>query len=384
MIYFVLLALFLMCTFNFDVVNNNVGKRGLYVILCLLLICLAGFRYRVGGDTLNYMFRHNFIPDLFSINLFDEIEGVRGEIGWRLLSSFAKALGDDFYWMQFIQSIIVNVSVFIFFKRYSTHYFTCVLLYYITFYFYLNFEILRESIAISIFLIFGVKYLLSNRFVAYSFTIIIMMLFHTSAVFLFVMPLLLKFSSKNYNYFIICTITYIMGLIISPFFYDFLRGGVPFSFFANQFDAYLEYNYNIFGQIQAYLLYIVLPLLIYKYTKKTSNNFAVFLIVYALIGSLTALFTIFFRFINYFTAILIVQLTAMFIVLLKNKNDRLSLQHGFFFILIIFIFNNIRLFTIVDETKNIRWYSRWYPYYNTFEQREDPDREYMWEKQFEN
>jgi hypothetical protein len=210
------------------------------------------------------------------------------------------------------------------------------------------------------------------------------MLFHTSAVFLFVMPLLLKFSSKNYNYFIICTITYIMGLIISPFFYDFLRGGVPFSFFANQFDAYLEYNYNIFGQIQAYLLYIVLPLLIYKYTKKTSNNFAIFLIVYALIGSLTALFTIFFRFINYFTAILIVQLTAMFIVLLKNKNDRLSLQHGFFFILIIFIFNNIRLFTIVDETKNIRWYSRWYPYYNTFEQREDPDREYMWEKQFEN
>lgn len=382
MIYLALLALFFMFAFNFDVVNNNVGKRGVYFMLCILLICLAGFRYRVGGDTLNYIFWHTFIPDFSSISIFEQIEGFRGEIGWRILSSIAKSIGEDFYWVQFIQSAIVNISVFIFFKRYSKYYFTCVLIYYMTFYMYLNFEILRESIAISIFLLFGVKYLLANRFVAYSITVLVMMLFHTSAVFLFLMPFLLKFSSKDYNYFFICTITYILGLIISPFFYDFLRTGVALAVFSDKFDAYLDYNFTIYGLIQAYLLYIIFPLLVRKYTCKSENIFGVFLVAYALVGSLSALFTIFFRFINYFTAILILQMTAMFIILLKNKYDRLSLQHGFLFLMSIFLFNNIRLFTIVDEKRDIKWYSYWYPYYSTFESKEDPDREFMWHKQY--
>lgn len=382
MIYFIVLFVLLMFAFNYDVLNNSIGKKRAYFILCLILIMLAGFRYRVGGDTLNYMLAHNFMTDLLNINLFDQIDGVRAEIGWRFLSSLAKLFGEDFYWLQFIQSTIANVAVFIFFKRYSENYFSAILLYYISFYLYLNFEILRESIAISIFLVFGIKHLLDKRFIAYYITVAVMMLFHTSAVFLFLLPLLIKFSSNNYNYLFICTITYLLGVFLSPFFYSFLKlGGL--SFFSNKFDTYLEYSFTTYGKIMAYFLYVLIPLLVHKYAKRYDNKFSIFLVVCAILGSLTSLFTILFRFVNYFTPILILEITLLFTIILRNKRDRLRLQHSFFFLAFVFLFTNAKIITVVNQEKDIKWYSRWYPYYTIFENKEDPDREYIWQKQFE-
>lgn len=368
--------------FNFDVLNHKLGKRGAYFILCVFLIFLAGLRYRVGGDTLNYMVYHKFIPDLFHIDLFTPIVGVNKEVGWIFLSSVAKLFGDEFYWIQFLQATIVNVGVFIFFKRHTKFYFTGVLFYYITFYLYFNFEILRESVAISIFILYGLKYILAKKYKMFYLTVGFMTLFHTSAVFLILLPLLLKFSSKNYNYFYICTAIYVVGLIISPFFYDFLKSDAVSSIFADKFNLYLDYNFTVYGKIQAYLIYIVLPLVAYRYTKKTQNVFLVFLVAYAVLGSLTSLFTIFFRFLNYFTPVLILEVTSLFVVILKNKRDRLRVQHSFFLIIFVFIVANVKILKTVDTNRDIKWYSNWYPYYSVFEQKADPDREYIWLQQF--
>lgn len=383
MIYLFIFLLLLFCSYNYDVLNSQIGKNFTYVIICFVLIATATFRYRVGGDTLNYIWFHDYIPDFFNIDFFNKIDGVKSEIGWRFISSFAKIISDDFYWVQFIQSTFVNISLFVFFKRHSKYYFTCVLFYYIFFYLYLNFEILRESIAISIFLLIGLKYLLQKRYLYYTLTVLVAMLFHTSAFILFLMPFLLTFSSKKYNYFYWCTAIYFFGTILSPIFYDFLKSGIGISFLSDKFEVYLEYNFTLYGKIMAYFLYIVFPLVIYRYTKEYDVQLSRFLIIYAILGALTSIFTIFFRFINYLTPILILQLTMLFIIILRNKKDQFSFQHSLFYLTFIIVFSNLKIFTLVDTEYNIRWYSYWYPYYSIFEEKEDPDREYLWQKQFE-
>ncbi len=385
MIYLLILFLLFVLAFNYDFLNKKAGKNLAYVFSCIILILLAGLRYRVGGDTLNYMLVYERLPSLFESNYFDKIGQERAEIGWLFLTGIAKLIGDDFLWLQILHAIIVNASIFIFIKRYSKHCFIGILFYFISFYFYFNFEILRESIAISFFLVFGLKYLLNKKHLHYILTVFVMMLFHQSAVILVFLPIINRFSLRNYNFFIICTSIYLLGTLLSPLFYSALKSGNVLSQYSDKFDIYLEYNFTIIGKISSYILFVLFPLVVYEFTKKLNDQLKHFLIVYAIIGSITSLFAIFYRFINYITPILMLELVLLLTTILKNKKNRLRLEHSLFFILFVVLFNNYKYIGVIEETSKTRWYSRWYPYYSVFENKEDTEREYMWEnKNFKN
>jgi hypothetical protein len=382
MVYIILLLFFIFLVFNFEIRKNKASNTFFYWFSCFILIIVSGIRYRVGGDTMNYMITHELIPDFFNINFLDLNENIRAEIGWVALTSLTKLLGSEFYWVQFVQSIIVNVSIFIFFKRFTSYYYSCVLFFYIIFYFYFNFEILREALSISIFLLFGIKSLLHEKYLQYYSVVILAILFHTSAVWLLLIPLFIKMLNEKYNYYIICSVIYFLGIVLSPFFSNLLASGIFLNIFANKFGDYLDYNFTITGKIVSYIIFVIFPLLVYGYIKHDKNPLNKYLIIYAIMGSLTAFFPIFFRFINYLTPILILGIVHIFILIVKNRKDRMRVEHALFFALFILVFTNFKLLKVVDESNQIKWYSRWYPYYTIFDNKMDPDREFIWSKQF--
>lgn len=375
MIYFYIFFLLIFLCYNFDFSNKG-GKDSAYWTTCLILILLAGFRYRVGGDTLNYMYTHELIPQFTIYNILPRINGVRAEQGWIMLTSLAKLIGPDFYWVQLIQAAIVNIAFFTFFKRYTKYCFSCVLFYYICAYFYFNFEILRESLAVSIFLLFSIRYLAEKKYLKYFLSIIVTMAFHSSAILLVIIPTLYNLvNRKEANFLVICTIIYVFGLFLNPLFNQLIIG---LGLFSDKFGTYLDYNFTIFGKIMGYILYVLLPLIVYHYAKKYESPSRYFLVIYALIGASTSLFSIFFRFINYFTPFLILNIALIFVEVLLNSKTRTRIENSIIYILFIVVFFNQRIFVTVDKNNNYKWYSYWYPYHSIFDPQIDPTREYIW------
>src|SRR5690606_6004023 len=116
------------------------------------------------------------------------------EYGWVLLVALAKLIGDQFYILQFILATIINVFIFRFFYLNTKYYHTAAFIYLVFFYFYLNFEILRESIPIVIFCLFGYRLLVKKKYLKYYLLCSSLLLFHLSSIVLLFIPYLLKFS----------------------------------------------------------------------------------------------------------------------------------------------------------------------------------------------
>lgn len=383
MIYFIILGILFFATINYDFFKRKSGNKLTYLILCLMLIFLSAFRYRVGGDTLNYMVMHDLIPGLADFDLFKEVPGVRAEKGWQLLTGISKLFGKDFYWIQLLQAIIVNVSIFYFIKKNIKYKFIGILIYYIIFYFYFNFEILRESIAICIFINFGVPYLNKKKYIKYYLTVLMAFFFHNSAIFLIFLPLVFNYlNNKKSNYFISLTIIFLLGNVLSGIFNNFIISISILDFISKKTEHYLSYRFTIYGLIMSYFTYIFIPLFIAKYFKDKNEELRKYLLTYALIGSLISLFTIFFRFINYFTPFLILAYSIFIINVLNNRIDRFRFEHSVIIIVMILLFYNIKILSIVDESRRIRWYKWWYPYETIFDEKIDDDREYIWQQQF--
>ena len=161
MIYFIVLIILLFFAFIYDFANTKVGRKIAYYSILIGLICLSGFRYRVGGDTLSYMLTYPNMPNLKQLGNFDYID-LKLQPLWVLLVSISKSVTEEFYMLQLFHAIIINTLIFSFIKTNTKYIFTAILLYYIGYFGYFNFEIMRESIAISIFL-YSIKFLQNKK-----------------------------------------------------------------------------------------------------------------------------------------------------------------------------------------------------------------------------
>ena len=188
MIYLIIGLILTLSIFFFEKKKNT---DFFYWSLCVLLVLLAGLRNFVGGDTIGYMLMWDSLPkfnenfDFFSLtNLYQPF--------WYIINAFAKYIYDDFVTIQILLAIILNFSIFRLFDKYSNYRFSCVLIYYLMTYAYFNFEILRESLSISI-LIISIPFLIDKKWTKYFLLSTIAFLFHTSAIILFFLPFGINF-----------------------------------------------------------------------------------------------------------------------------------------------------------------------------------------------
>jgi hypothetical protein len=186
MIYIIIFLFLFLSAIHYDVNGYKVNNY-LVFIWWLIFVLLAGLRYRVGCDTFSYMLSYKTIPTIENLTYKQLVSNVYQPF-WVILSSLCKSVSKDFTFFQLVHAVIANSIIFYFIRKNSIYFFTGILFYFIFYYLYFNMEILRETLAICVFLL-SLKYFFSNKWLKYYIFCFIALMFHLSAILLFFLPL---------------------------------------------------------------------------------------------------------------------------------------------------------------------------------------------------
>lgn len=380
MIYLSILLVLVLFAVVHDVLNVREGRAVSYWSTCVLLVCLAGFRFKVGGDTYNYMYTHELLPNLSNL-LNTEVGIEKIQPLWLLFSATAKSIGEDFYVLQFLHAITVNTVIFIFIQKNTRFRHTGALFYYISLYPFFNFEILRESLAICCFLI-AIPHYTTRNWMRYYFLATAAFLFHLSAAFLFLLPLIRNLKLRPPSLFFI----FAASVILNPVMQSILSSSAAKNLIGFAMGAYIEYNYTTFGLISIFSFYLFIPLTLSWATLnifKIKPDYETAAQRGLAIASLIPLFYIFYRFFNYFSILYMLMACDLSHHIIKKRRIRKikALTTPIIFALI-FIFYTGRYFSDTsDLVRSTRWHIRWHPYHSIFDPIEVSDRERMLEIQ---
>lgn len=379
MIYLIIFLLLLLSAIHYDVNSYRVKNYHIF-IWWLIFVLLAGLRYRVGGDTLSYMIYYERVPvikDLdFSKLISDEYQPL-----WVILCSLCKSITKDFTFFQIIHAIITNSIIFCFIRKYTSYFFTGILFYFIFYYFYFNTEILRETLAVCVFLL-SLKYFFSKRWLIYYSLCFVAFMFHLSAVILFFLPLF-KILWTNRSYLIFSAVLLILFILFKNYISGSLINYIPYEAIrikASHLMGSLGATANLNGIIYTSVVNIIIPLILIFISEEFvgyKSRFRPFLFAYILISLISLFLGPVYRFLNYITPIY-----YLFLADLLHELFRFSRVRRFRYIIVLLVFLlplSVHLLTIGKDTSakvpGTRLYARWYPYYSVFNKKTDKNRE---------
>lgn len=187
-LYSSIFALLVILMFHYDF--NRKHQRGAtfwYWTICIILICIAGLRYRVGGDTLSY-FDHYADWPAFSDFAQTDFSLLRYQPLFYVLPAFCKLFSPEFYVFQFLEAAIVVTVAFWFLKKHVQYHFFAILLWYCFAYCYFTMEIMREAVCVSILLV-ATRPMLQHRYIIYYCLATVAFFIHASSILLFVLPI---------------------------------------------------------------------------------------------------------------------------------------------------------------------------------------------------
>lgn len=389
--YLVILIYLIYLVIFYDFYGKQKGYNIHYNLVLILLICLAGFRYRLGIDTVSYMSHFDSLPDFHNYT-YNNLISEQLEKGWILTELIFKTIWNDYFIFQFSISAFINISIFRFIKK-NTHYlFTNILLYYIYLYITFNFEILRQAIAFCIFL-FSIDFLLSGKWLKYYLLIIIAFFFHQSAIIFFVFPF---FKYINFRLITITILAILITLILLYLQFNFLSLGFIFPKATQELILYYyedsRYgltNINFNGIIYNLLVISFSIILLYFYkTRKyfvgaialNRNYFIAFISLYITFNFAKSFFMVIYRFSSYFSLFNNMLLVWGLAYLLHIPSFK-KIKLGLVVLFILYNLSFINTFTQdVTDKISVKNYYRYYPYSSIFTKKEEPNREYIYRR----
>lgn len=372
-IYAILFALLAFLYYHYDIRKELNYKDISYFITCVVLICVAGLRYRIGYDTTNYMsdFSSPYIPALSD---FSFTADYGGDVLWILINSFAKSVGGGFCTVQFVQAIIVNAIVFWFIKRHSPQPFLAVLLYFMFQWWNYCFEAMRESIAIAFYL-FALDALITKKsIVKYYLRAWPAIFAHTFGFVVLIFPLLRYIRINKY----LPVILVVFGLvcislsdILTGMVENILTMGIDSSATSKMVkyidsDVYGEANLSLAGIISL-VISRIMPIsafiyMLHKTQKPEAEIFIPYLIAYIFVVCLRMAVPIFFRFFNYFEIMLIIAITQT----MQYTRPKTLLRYLAVFMLSSMVL--IRTYELTKPEGGAKVYNRYVPYNSVFSQ----------------
>lgn len=174
-------------SFRYDINGKTRYRDESYFVVLVILILLAGLRYRLGIDTTRYitMFYYE-TPEL------DELKWSDMEFGtdplFTVLNSVVLTLGGKFYVVQLLHATFVNTLIFKYIKKHTDTIFICVLMYFVYQNAAMNMEEMRASMSL-VMCLFANDYMLDRKWVKGLLIFSVSCLFHASTVLVMVMPL---------------------------------------------------------------------------------------------------------------------------------------------------------------------------------------------------
>lgn len=393
MIYLIIIVTIIILSYRYDYCKKETGKKVWIFALFIILICVSGLRYRLGTDSVRYETYYKTIPFLWELNDSYFLK-MRFEPGFVLLMSFCRGITSDFTLFQFIHAIILNSAVFTFFYKNTRHCFLGILFYCIILYIPLNFEVLRESLAIACFL-FAWPYFKNNNLLGYYLLILLAISFHVGATICLFCPLFLL---PGFNYvfsfgkrtFFVCIIVLAAGFIINLLFFDMVKMLTFSATLADRATAYSKnelggMTFNLAGALGVSIRWVVYPalaLFLITHLKTQMNrsdlkHLEVMVLMSIYIGLATIPISIWYRFNNYFYffTILAISLASFERYNLNNKIYKFS-----FFYWCLFLFPLIALqikgqMAPVNFSGSLKAYMTYYPYASRLNPVEDRNRE---------
>lgn len=265
--------------------------------LCVYMILLMGLRYRVGLDTINYMSSFSQLPSWHSFahsNIFEN----RFEPGYMAICILCKSVSKDFWLVQLIFSAITNIGIFVFIYRYCKNPFWGIFTYIVIAWLYFSAEIMRESAAISVFLL-NYENLRKHNWIKYYLFSIFSIILHFSAIFIWFFPLVTKLKHVS-KYYIMLVLLFATCM---PFFEninEYLTGSIALRVAGNldrvetinmnwriafllrsavlpAFSIYIAHRNHIYEQFKPFVLFHILlcagsfsiPLIFLRFTNYT-------------------------------------------------------------------------------------------------------------------
>lgn len=400
MLYIGVIVLLLLLCYHFDYQNHTRYRKGWYIFILLIFILIAGLRYRIGVDTVRYSYSFEYLPNLSEYLSFD-FTSTRYGVGYLLLNAIVKSILPDFVLMQFTLATFVNISIFYFIYCNTKKIFIALLIYFICQFFNYNFEILRESCAISMFLI-GWPYFLKRKYWKYYLCVVCAVLFHPSGLVTALIPLLrskilLPFFTVGYRTIFIVLGVIVLSIIISRVFFDWIRL-IELSQIENYASIYENTAYaegrglNIFGIGVKAITVIIYPLgaalllnssiICLPHKKKNPiylSALGIMLLCYIYFSIASIQLRILYRFTNYFFPFLLIVLSTVNFQKIYVNFQKYRLSFGVWSMLLFpYIALNIYgSFESVGDS-NISKIHRYYPYESILYPQKDKTREQLY------
>lgn len=275
-VYLIFLMLAGYCSWKYDgIEEHDSHKSHRYWLLCVMLICISGFSYGLGGDKFVYMDKFENMPNqidslfeyvYFRVLLYNHMPF------WTLLNVFVKRFFDSFYVLQFIQSGIINIVYCYVVRKYTHRHFLFLIVYFLSeVYFQFNMEVMREGIAIA-FCMLGIENYLNGKKTNYALFVLLGILFHISAAIALCFPF--------------CRVRTTRRLLIMAFGFSFLTwamsdfllshvtslaiGGI--GMIVQKILTYSFQASTIFGFLRSAITFIIFPFFVMYYNIKWETD----------------------------------------------------------------------------------------------------------------
>lgn len=261
-----------------------------------LLFIISAFRAEtVGTDTSNYLRGFELIKNSNFTSLFDSVSWEKGYV---LLNKMVSFLIPQEQGIIVVSSFIILLGLFISIKKNSTNIISSILLYINLYYYFISFNMIRQSIALSL-IVVSYTYIKERNFKMFFFLVLLSSTFHLIALVFIPIYFLynIRLNSKN--------MILLLGAFVFLYFgFDFLfKIGL---FFFPKYTVYFGTNYFEGSGVLTTLISLCMVALgiILKITQKSDKEFD-FLFILMLIGLLLSLFSqnmsLFNRMAYYFT-----------------------------------------------------------------------------------
>lgn len=408
MIYLFTFLLILFFSFRFDYVGKNYrdkileagkattqNKRFCFILICFLLICIAGFRYRIGGDSVAYERLYTRILPLFEFDI-DDLSNSEYEPLYYLLGSIAKFISPEFWVLQLLQSLLVNIVIFRFIWKNIDNRFTGVLIYYFFLFLPFTCETMREACAVSMVLL-GWEFLKKDKWLKFTFFLVLAVGFHISALPLLIIPLLKVFGVWKYmkvNSFTLplLIISTIVGYIILKVFFDYIillniteNLNSKAESYMSEAEEGLGLNMGgILSKVCQYALFVYISVRHFKFSNKSlPNNLEPLILLCLIVQCLSFSITILYRYNNYLMPFTLICIADMFYDKRLYISKKTKFVTAGFLIWFIIYFPAVffHLYGLAEPVQGTKYkqYMNYYPYSSVFTKDVDPNREHVFQ-----
>ncbi|WP_293589024.1 EpsG family protein [Prevotella sp.] len=365
------------------------NRKMLIYVLLVYMVLFTGFSFRVGTDIGRYMYDFDYIQ--WSELDLTKLSFSYRQPFWILIQLLSKSVVNSFVVFRLLTSLIVTGVIFFLFKKETPFVFTAILFYFLMMSFDMNFNILRQSLAIACF-VPSCIFLKKRKWLKGIGLIFASFLFHNSAFVLFMVPLLMFINVKEkFNIGFLFLSIFCLSLLYLPkdnFLFAMLLYSNDDSL-SSLSDIYLsdEYGSAAFSLFKVMIHLTIFYFIAKKYKESGASNLdLVLLYLYIVCFISSASIPIVGRIKYYFTIFYILSVSkSVFYFINKqlrniiiSRKITINVQRCKIFvwvmIICVLLFQPVTYYFTFNPRLNAPNIIQYYPYYSVFNPQVSPER----------